>query len=88
MQDIKLLTLYIQRLLLVVCGVLFIRCVVCGMLWGCFEFVSCFWAVVALFGFSWCVCVSILFRSCVGLYEDINRGQVKILNPFSGMQIS
>ena len=70
------------------CGVLFIRCAVCGTLWGCFECVGCFWAVVALFCFGVGVCVSILYRSCMGLYENINGGQVFLLYPFSGMQIS
>ena len=56
-------------------------CVGCGTLWGCFECVGCFWAVVALFGFGVCVCMSILFWSCVGLYGSINRGQVFLLYP-------
>ena len=47
-----------------------------------------FWRAGTLFVFGVGVYASILFRSCVGLYENINRGQVKILNPFLGMQIS
>ena len=68
-------------MLVVVCGVLFIRCAVCGTLWGCFECVGCFWAVVALFCFGVGVCVSILFWLSMWLYGSINRGQVKILYP-------
>ena len=73
-------------------GVLLVSCLVgvvqSGTLWGCFEFVGLFWRAGTLLLFRQCFYMLFVFRGIAWLYENINMGQVKILNPFSGMQNS